>query len=452
MRGRHLRCSACKIAGATLGCWNAKCKRSYHLHCATAECQMDEEQYAVVCSACAKQGVYPPNFQARLSASDDINANQQQQPPPPSRPSVPTNPNPRVSPIISSSTPLQPRHDHSASVTTTPANANNPVPSAPPQSTPSACPFPGFAAATPAHGQPAPEDITATAQQQPACALCNVKGDAVVQGLIIGPFLADGKSEYIHEKCAVFSPMVHYDDSDQLVNVEKEIIRGRQTRCSGCRCLGATLGCWSPKCQKSYHMPCAMSKCQVDEQEYIALCAACAKQGVRPPVFNPHSTAPVPDSSAPTRVPNPMDTSHPTLSQPPPVALTPTLVKKNLSSNTTPSQTQAQRTRTASWVQSSPSPSPSPGPGYSVSPLPQVLNKGGPVEVVDMSASPPAWKPNAWGLTRDGQLVPVVTVICTPNGLRASFENPFSGNASMPTFPVQPLFPYPPSLPQQVFQ
>lgn len=55
-RSLYIRCSHCRLSGASIGCHNTNCSRSFHLPCAKeASCFMDYENYRLLCVKCMNQ-------------------------------------------------------------------------------------------------------------------------------------------------------------------------------------------------------------------------------------------------------------------------------------------------------------------------------------------------------------------------------------------------------------
>ncbi|GBG29976.1 Chromodomain-helicase-DNA-binding protein, putative [Hondaea fermentalgiana] len=63
---------------------------------------------------------------------------------------------------------------------------------------------------------------------------------------------------WVHVRCATLSPEAYIKD-DEYYNVLKAVRRGRFLNCAGCASRGATVGCYYTKCDKSYHVPCAVN-------------------------------------------------------------------------------------------------------------------------------------------------------------------------------------------------
>lgn len=97
------------------------------------------------------------------------------------------------------------------------------------------------------------------------CAFCN--DDGTSKDFFIGPqpFLLASTNRYgdtkkrnfwAHDACARHSPEVIQARDGSWYNVSMAMRRGRTVKCTGCREKGATIGCFDPKCGRSFHVPC----------------------------------------------------------------------------------------------------------------------------------------------------------------------------------------------------
>ncbi|KAF9137643.1 hypothetical protein BG015_002663, partial [Linnemannia schmuckeri] len=97
------------------------------------------------------------------------------------------------------------------------------------------------------------------------CAFCN--DDGTTKDHFIGPhpFLLASTNRYgdtkkrnfwAHDACARHSPEVIQAKDGSWYNVSMAMRRGRTVKCTGCREKGATIGCFDPKCGRSFHVPC----------------------------------------------------------------------------------------------------------------------------------------------------------------------------------------------------
>ncbi|KAF9921811.1 hypothetical protein FBU30_008125 [Linnemannia zychae] len=97
------------------------------------------------------------------------------------------------------------------------------------------------------------------------CAFCN--DDGTTKDHFIGPqpFLMASTNKYgdtkkrsfwAHDACARHSPEVIQAKDGSWYNVTMAMRRGRSVKCTVCREKGATIGCFDPKCGRSFHVPC----------------------------------------------------------------------------------------------------------------------------------------------------------------------------------------------------
>jgi hypothetical protein len=110
------------------------------------------------------------------------------------------------------------------------------------------------------------------------CVFCN--DDAISLGKLIGPFVLSLSEKektkckrifWAHEACAKFSPEV-VAFKNRWFNVAEAVRRGRSLKCTSCRERGATIGCFEPKCDKSFHLPCTKKSLQAFEEGFIFWC------------------------------------------------------------------------------------------------------------------------------------------------------------------------------------
>ncbi|XP_062231685.1 BRCA1-associated RING domain protein 1-like isoform X2 [Phragmites australis] len=78
---------------------------------------------------------------------------------------------------------------------------------------------------------------------------------------------------YVHRTCLEWAPRVWFK-GDIVMNLEIEISRSSRLRCSRCGLLGAALGCYYKRCNKSFHVPCAVQifDCRWDADNGFVLC------------------------------------------------------------------------------------------------------------------------------------------------------------------------------------
>ncbi|KAF9097329.1 hypothetical protein BGX23_009177 [Mortierella sp. AD031] len=97
------------------------------------------------------------------------------------------------------------------------------------------------------------------------CVFCN--DDGTTKDHFIGPqpFLLASTNKWgdtkkrnfwAHDACARHSPEVIQAKDGSWYNVTTAMRRGRTVKCTGCREKGATIGCFDPKCGRSFHVPC----------------------------------------------------------------------------------------------------------------------------------------------------------------------------------------------------
>ncbi|KAF9366185.1 hypothetical protein BGX34_005534 [Mortierella sp. NVP85] len=97
------------------------------------------------------------------------------------------------------------------------------------------------------------------------CAFCN--DDGTSKDHFIGPYpfllasmnrFGDTKKRHFwaHDACARHSPEVIQGKDGTWYNVSTAMRRGRTVKCASCKEKGATIGCFDPKCGRSFHVPC----------------------------------------------------------------------------------------------------------------------------------------------------------------------------------------------------
>ncbi|KAL6619039.1 hypothetical protein ACP70R_034178 [Stipagrostis hirtigluma subsp. patula] len=84
---------------------------------------------------------------------------------------------------------------------------------------------------------------------------------------------------YVHRKCLEWAPRVCFED-DVVMNLELEIRRASKLKCCRCGLRGAALGCFYDRCNKSFHVPCALQTfgCSWDPCCHHMLCPQHASQ------------------------------------------------------------------------------------------------------------------------------------------------------------------------------
>ncbi|RIA90232.1 hypothetical protein C1645_823641 [Glomus cerebriforme] len=97
------------------------------------------------------------------------------------------------------------------------------------------------------------------------CGFCNDDDPNQLGGFIAPyPFVSNTytrhgekqKTFWSHHACAKYSPEVFVTKSNEWYNVTLAWKRGRSMKCGKCKERGATIGCFEPKCAKSYHLSC----------------------------------------------------------------------------------------------------------------------------------------------------------------------------------------------------
>ncbi|KAL1919119.1 uncharacterized protein VTP21DRAFT_2501 [Calcarisporiella thermophila] len=132
------------------------------------------------------------------------------------------------------------------------------------------------------------------------CAFCN-DDDTSVLGEFVGPYpfvtcvvnrngQIQKKSFWAHDACARYSPEVLVSKEGEWYNVSVALRRGRAMKCAACRDKGATIGCFEPKCNKSYHIACTEKPLWFFEDGVIFYCpqheALCNKNDAYEELFN----------------------------------------------------------------------------------------------------------------------------------------------------------------------
>ncbi|KAG0361255.1 hypothetical protein BG005_008806 [Podila minutissima] len=103
-------------------------------------------------------------------------------------------------------------------------------------------------------------------RERKVCAFCNDEGTAN-KDPFIGPYPfllastnrygdAKKKNFWAHDACARHSPEVIQGKDGTWYNVSMAMRRGRTVKCTLCKEKGATIGCFEPKCYRSFHVPC----------------------------------------------------------------------------------------------------------------------------------------------------------------------------------------------------
>ncbi|ETO27933.1 hypothetical protein RFI_09198 [Reticulomyxa filosa] len=113
------------------------------------------------------------------------------------------------------------------------------------------------------------------------CAFCRQTGDSTSEGVyfdeeneLIGPIAKHNASkQWVHYKCALWSPRVFVKGNRVLFNVASEVQRARRLSCHVCNRFGASIGCYVRGCPFCFHYPCAKAfHCFMDEEAFAILC------------------------------------------------------------------------------------------------------------------------------------------------------------------------------------
>ncbi|CAG8488341.1 2903_t:CDS:10 [Ambispora gerdemannii] len=97
------------------------------------------------------------------------------------------------------------------------------------------------------------------------CGFCNDDNDQHLEGFIEPyPFVSRASTRHgerkrtfwAHYACAKYSPEVLQTKDNDWYNVTIAWRRGRSMKCGKCKERGATMGCFKPKCNRSFHLSC----------------------------------------------------------------------------------------------------------------------------------------------------------------------------------------------------
>ncbi|CAG8718088.1 6471_t:CDS:10, partial [Cetraspora pellucida] len=127
------------------------------------------------------------------------------------------------------------------------------------------------------------------------CGFCN-DDDGQQLGGFIGPqpfvtntYTRHGEKQKIfwaHEACAKYSPEVFVSKSNDWYNVTLAWKRGRSMKCGKCKERGATIGCFEPKCTKSFHLPCTDKPLSHFEMGVIFYCPTHESRYLKKEMYN----------------------------------------------------------------------------------------------------------------------------------------------------------------------
>ncbi|KAJ0469481.1 putative chromatin regulator PHD family [Helianthus annuus] len=122
---------------------------------------------------------------------------------------------------------------------------------------------------------------TSVISEQSPCAFCH--SSKQTEGS--GPFVAYAQGKevtgnvdnfsnviHVHLTCVSWTPKIYFKNGF-IKNLESEIIRANDLKCSSCGKKGAGLGCYTVSCKKTYHVPCAydIPGCRWDD-DFLLLC------------------------------------------------------------------------------------------------------------------------------------------------------------------------------------
>ncbi|CAG8483872.1 43912_t:CDS:10 [Gigaspora margarita] len=127
------------------------------------------------------------------------------------------------------------------------------------------------------------------------CGFCN-DDDGQQLGGFIGPqpfvtntYTRHGERQKIfwaHDACAKYSPEVFVSKSNEWYNVTLAWKRGRSMKCGKCKERGATIGCFEPKCTKSFHLPCTDKPLSHFEMGVIFYCPTHESRYLKKEMYN----------------------------------------------------------------------------------------------------------------------------------------------------------------------
>ena len=112
------------------------------------------------------------------------------------------------------------------------------------------------------------------------CGFCQQPSSSEVLREKLGPVYGpikiskkSGKTVWVHELCAIWTPEVYLDVRNKFQNMKKAIKRCSPINCSFCAEKGAGLGCFVQDCPSSYHYLCAKEAgCLLISGRFIQFC------------------------------------------------------------------------------------------------------------------------------------------------------------------------------------
>jgi hypothetical protein len=102
---------------------------------------------------------------------------------------------------------------------------------------------------------------------------------------------------YMHKACRDLCPEIYFDnDKEKWVGVEEEVKRSKRSRCFHCKRTGAVTGCVKKRCNRSYHLPCAVETgCRINESTekdpFALFCPKHMQHGKHDEKRDPYKTA-----------------------------------------------------------------------------------------------------------------------------------------------------------------
>lgn len=88
------------------------------------------------------------------------------------------------------------------------------------------------------------------------CLFCQLQGDAAADGP--ARLLNYDVDKWVHLNCALWAEEVYETESGSLVNVDVALKKALGANCHVCREVGASVHCFKLRCDKAYHLTCAV--------------------------------------------------------------------------------------------------------------------------------------------------------------------------------------------------
>jgi hypothetical protein len=104
------------------------------------------------------------------------------------------------------------------------------------------------------------------------CVFCNLYGDLESNGP--GRLLTLDIDKWCHLNCALWSDDVYETMNGALINVDQAYKNSLDSQCFYCHQKGASLKCFTPKCNCVYHLPCALKDKCAFNQDKTVFCSA----------------------------------------------------------------------------------------------------------------------------------------------------------------------------------